>query len=127
MIIRQASKKDMPAIQEIIKMFPKQLMQDHLPKPSEFFVAVKKGRIVACCALQVYSKRLAEIRSLAVLKKLQGQGIGKRLVEECLKRALEKQIYEVLAITNAVEFFEPFGLGPFKEERYAVFKVLAKK
>lgn len=62
-------------------------MQNPLSKPGDFFVAINEGQIIASCALEVYSKRLAEIRSLAVAKAYQHRGIGTKLIQLCLQRA----------------------------------------
>ena len=124
MIIRQANTKDMPAIKALIRTYPKQLMQNHLPQPREFFVASVKGVVVGCCALEIYSRRIAEIRSLAVHPDHTRRLIGRRLVGRCLKKAKKEKIYEVFCITGKVQFFKQFGLDFFKQERYALFRVL---
>lgn len=124
MEVRTATAEDFPAVQGIIAAFPDKLMQTHLPQPDEFFVAEEDARIVGCCALEVYSQRLAEIRSLAVLPEFQGRGIARKLIEACIDRAKEKNIYEVLTITGTTTIFEKYGFASFKNERYALLKVL---
>lgn len=125
MEIRRATPADLPAIQNLVARFPAQLMQAHLPEPEEFFVAAKDRDIVGCCALEVYSQRLAEIRSLAVLEDYRQQGIGTQLIEACLAAAQEAGIVEVLTITSAPTLFEKYGFDTFKNEKYALIKVLA--
>jgi len=56
----------MPSIRALLRLYPEQLDQKNLTGVSSFLVATIGERIVGCCALQVYSKRLAEVRSLAV-------------------------------------------------------------
>ena len=124
MVVRRASAGDFPAIQRLIAQYPEQLMQDHLPQLEEFFVAEENGTIIGCCALEVYSQRLAEIRSLAVAKAFQGKGVATALVERCLTAAKEKGVYEVIAITGANSLFEKHGFGTFKNEKYALIRVL---
>ena len=124
MRIRKASVKDWPAILGLIREHPDKLMQDHLPRASAFFVAVTDEKIVGCCALEVYSKRLAEIRSLAVTEKFQAKGIATALIEACMKSAKEKKVYEVLTITGATGLFEKHGFGTFNKERFALIKIL---
>ena len=124
MNIRKATKKDWQNILRLIREHPKQLMQHHLPRPSEFFVAIADGKIVGCCALEVYSRRLAEVRSLAVMKKYQGNGIASALVERCVAHAKKKGVYEVLSITGALLFFEKRGFRTFNKEKYALLKIL---
>jgi N-acetylglutamate synthase-like GNAT family acetyltransferase len=66
-------------------------------------------QIVGCAALEIYSKKLAEVRSLAVAPSAQRMGVGKLLVEACLKLARERKILEVMAITSAEDFFRSCG------------------
>ena len=124
MKIRQAIQKDKEAVMNLIEMYPEKLLQTHLPKISKFFVGVEKGQIVACCALEIYSKRLAEIRSLAVVKKFQGQGVATKLIRHCLAKARTQGVYEVLAITGATALFEKQGFSTFNKEKFALLKVL---
>jgi N-acetylglutamate synthase-like GNAT family acetyltransferase len=115
-IVRSAVESDIPAIAELIKPFVDDgnLLErtyeefgDLLPN---FFVAVdEEGVIVGCAALEIYSRKLAEIRSLAVSSSAQGQGIGKKLVEACVERARERNVLEVMAITASDAFFQSCG------------------
>ncbi len=124
MTIRKATEADLPALEEIVALYPDKLMQSHLPRPDEFFVAEIGGGIVACCALEVYSERLAEVRSLAVRADHQGKGIATALVDACIKEARRRNIYEVLTITGASGLFEKHGFGTFHNEKYALIKIL---
>lgn len=124
---RRATAADFPAIRNLIAHYPTQLMQEHLPEPEEFFVLQKERDIIGCCALEVYSQRLAEIRSLAVHEDYRHQGLGSKLVDACLAAAKETGIVEVLAITGSPTFFETRGFGAFKNEKYALLKVLGDK
>ena len=124
MKLRRAVKTDYPKIKKLVRQFPRQLMAE-IPPYNKFFVAVSnKDEVVGCCALDVYSKRIAEIRSLAVAKAYQGQGLGTGLVVECLRQARQKGIREVIAITGRPEFFKKLGLKTFQREKVAVFKRL---
>ena len=69
------------------------------------FVATIEGRIVGFATLEIYSKKLAELRSLCVGSDYQGLGIGKRLTKACLDLARERHIFEVMVITSADQFF----------------------
>lgn len=124
MRIRQATTKDRGEVAKLIKTYPTRLIQIHLPKISNFFVAVEGGEVVGCCALEIYSKRLAEIRSLAVAKKYQGRGIATKLIRHCLKQARAKGVYEILGITSAVKLFNRLGFKTFNRERFALLKIL---
>ena len=73
------------------------------------FLAEIDGKIVGFAALEVYSKKLAEVRSLAVAPGHQRHGIGKRLVQACVDLARERNILEVMAITSSEGFFQSCG------------------
>lgn len=73
------------------------------------FVAESAGRIVGFAALEIYSPKMSEIRSLAVSPEFRGGGIGRRLVEQCVERARERRVLEVMAITSNDEFFQRCG------------------
>lgn len=129
-IIRPARAEDIPMIAELIEPFVEdgkllsrtyEEFDELLPN---FFVAVAEedGRIVGCAALEIYSRKLAEIRSLAVARSAQGRGIGKKLVEACIERAREHNILEVMAITSSDAFFMSCGFDyTLPGEKKAVF------
>ena len=95
MHIRAATSKDRGAIRKLIAAFPRQLMQDNLPAMSDFFVAEEKSEVVGCCAIVVYSPKIAEVRSLAVRKDLGGKGIATRLINACVKKARARNVREI--------------------------------
>ena len=73
------------------------------------FIAEMDSRIVGFAALEVYSSKLAEVRSLAVDPVCRRQGVGQRLVSACIDRARGMKILEVMAITSSEEFFRRCG------------------
>ncbi len=99
-------------------------MQNHLPTWNAFFVAESDSKIVGCCALDIYSKRIAEIRSLAILTDYQGKGIGTKLVKLCLKKAKDQRIFEIITITGKDGLFKKNGFNTFNKEKIALFKIL---
>lgn len=113
--VRAATRDDIPALAEFIEPFVEE--KRILPRtPDELdelvaygYVAVLSGRIVGFAALEVYSAKLAEIRSLAVSSELRGRGLGKRLVEACVNRARDENVLEVMAITSIEPFFRTCG------------------
>ena len=111
----------MPGIRALLKLYPEQLAQEHLPRISSFLVATTGGRIVGCCALQVYSKRLAEVRSLAVHPDFQKRGIASRLVNLCKQRGRERGVRELFAVTSQSGFFGRAGFATFRREKTAMF------
>jgi len=63
-------------------------------------------------ALHVCWENLAEIRSLAIDPAYHNQGIGRYLVEECLKEADILGITKVFTLTYQPGFFEKMGFRP---------------
>ena len=123
--VRPARRGEMAGIRRLVSLFPDQLIQADLPRIPSFFVAEHRGRIVGCCALQVYSRRLAEIRSLAVHPDFRGAGIAGRLVEECRKRGRERRVRQLLAVTSEPGFFERRGFTVHAGWKTAVFADLS--
>ncbi len=114
-IIRQADPTDLEAIATCIEPFVAQgkvlrrtfsELQSLIP---HYLVAEKDGKIVGCVVLEIYSPKLAEIRSLVVSPECQGLGVGKRLVDQCVDRAKEHNIFEIMAITSQDGFFQTCG------------------
>jgi N-acetylglutamate synthase-like GNAT family acetyltransferase len=113
--VRAAEDSDLAALEAFIepfvddgKLLPRTFdeLTELLPN---FFIAEADGQIVGCAALEIYSRKLAEIRSLAVSPTLQGKGVGKLLVEACIALAREKNVLEVMAITSSDGFFISCG------------------
>ncbi len=115
----------MPAIRALVRLFPNQLVQRDLPRVTSFFVATSKGEVIGCCALQIYSKRIAEVRTLAVHPDYQDKGVASRLVELCRDRARERGIKEIFAITSQIDFFAGLGFATFRREKTAMFYELS--
>jgi len=65
--------------------------------------------IFGCCALSIVWENLAEVRSLAIVSDLRGQGWGRKLVESCLSEAITLGIYSVFTLTYQVAFFARLG------------------
>ena len=127
MKIRKASAKDWPRVRRLIKEHAHVLLQKHLPKPQEFFVAIENGEVVGCCALVLYSKRLSEIRSLAVAKKHQRKGIATLLIDACVASAKKRGVEELIAITGAEKLFAKHRFSTFRGEKFALLKSLKPK
>ncbi len=110
-LIRRAAAEDVTALAAFIEPFVRQgkllpRTASELEELMQFgFVAECERRIVGFAALEIYSPKLAELRSLAVSPEMQGRGVGKKLVQACVDRAHELQVLEVMAISSAEDFF----------------------
>jgi amino-acid N-acetyltransferase len=81
----------------------------------EFWVAEQDGRVVGCGALHVMWEDLAEVRTVAVLPEVQGQGIGSRLLQRLLQNARELGVARVFCLTFETRFFARHGFRPIDE------------
>jgi N-acetylglutamate synthase-like GNAT family acetyltransferase len=88
-----------------------------------FWVAEADGRVVGCSCLEVYSPKIAELRSLAVLPEYRGRGYGAALTAAAVEEAERRGIPQVLVVTSNREFFERLNFGPCLNEKYALFWV----
>jgi amino-acid N-acetyltransferase len=117
--IRPARAKDLEAIHGLIKTYAKEKRliarsAAEIKKTlKNFFLAeIKcKGQAIAigCAALEIYSSKLAEVRSLAVHPDYKGVGAGRALVKACVERAHKRRVLEVMAITSSEAFFNKLG------------------
>jgi amino-acid N-acetyltransferase len=114
-LVRAARAADAEAIAELIGPFvqggtllPRTAteIRDLIPTG---FVAEAEGKIVGFTALEIYSPKLAEIRSLAVDEGQQRLGLGRLLVAACVELARKRNILEVMVVTSSEEFFQSCG------------------
>ncbi len=122
-MIEKASLDDPRAICALVNCYAdKELMlprslSDLYAALRDFFVYREGGELLGCAALPVSWEALGEIRSLAVVEKARGRGIGGKLVESCLQEARELGMKRVFVLTYIPEFFRKFGFEPcLKEE-----------
>lgn len=114
-VIRPASPDDLRQIDTFLadfvgagRILPRTIDELELLIPTGFIAEVH-GQIVGFVTLEIYSKKLAEIRSLCVRPIMQGQGIGKKLIQACVDLAKARNVFEVMAITSTDEFFRNCG------------------
>jgi amino-acid N-acetyltransferase len=73
------------------------------------FVARIGDSIVGFAAIEIYSRKLAEIQCLAVSHQVRRRGVGRRLVANCVNRAREQRVLELMAISSSEEMFQACG------------------
>ncbi len=122
--IREASSEDLKAVQQFLQPFmdSQQLLQrtsielELLLKHAFVASQVQAGEassgdwpIVGFVALEVYSKKLAEIQCLAVEEQFRRRGVGRELVKCCIQRATDEKVKELLAISSSEEMLMACG------------------
>lgn len=113
--VRSVTIDDLPQIAKFIepfvaegKLLPRttEELEDLLPHG---FIAEMDSQIIGFAALEIYSPKLSEVRSLAVMPIYRGKGVGRELIARCVERARERKVLEVMAITSNEEFFKQCG------------------
>ena len=114
--LRKARVSDVKGIQNLLRdcaskgqLLPRALT--HLYKHvRDFYVAeLDDGRLAACCGLSIVWEDLAEICSLVVEDAFRRQGLGRRIVQQCLGEAGSLGVQRVFALTYQEVFFKKLG------------------
>ena len=109
--VRPATAADVPAIHAFIRPFVatgrllERTMGELASLAPAGFVAEGGGRVIGFAALEIYSPKLAEVRSLAVADAYRGRGVGRELVARCVGLARAREVLEVMAVTSSEAFF----------------------
>lgn len=117
--IRKAKKEDKKSIIDLCDKH-KKIIISPLPLWNKFYVAEKNGMVIGCCAVEIYSSKIAEIRSLVVLKEHQNKGIAEKLVNCCCKKA--SRVKEIFVITSIPGYFKKHKFDFCQGEKYILFK-----
>ena len=113
--IRQATPSDTDAIHALLRPFVAQrLLLDRteaelIELTRHGFVAIAADTCVGFAAIEVYSTKLAELQCLAVRGDFQSAGVGRRLVQNCVQRARDLDVMEILAISSSENFLHSCG------------------
>jgi amino-acid N-acetyltransferase len=75
----------------------------------EFTVAIDNGEVVGCGALHVLWEDLAEVRTVAVIERLRGTGVGHQLMQAIEERAREIGVKRIFCLTFETTFFGRHG------------------
>ena len=75
----------------------------------EFTVAIENNEVVGCGALHVLWEDLAEVRTVAVLERLRGKGVGHQIMQAIEKRAGAIGVKRIFCLTFETEFFGRHG------------------
>ena len=115
-LVRAATTADVPAIwalrEPLIEkrvLLGRELVEIY-ESVQELMVAVSpQGEVLACGALHVMWKDLAEVRSLVVSEAARGLGLGSKIVEGLLQRAKDLGVKRVFCLTFETAFFAKLG------------------
>ena len=113
--IRPAQTRDIPAIRGLIDTYTlggRLLSKETVTlyeDVQEFSVAVEDDVVVGCGALHVLWEDLAEVRTVAVLARLKGQGVGHKILEVIIERARMVGVERIFCLTFETEFFSRHG------------------
>ena len=113
--IRPAQTKDIPAIRGLIDTYTlggRLLAKETVTlyeDVQEFSVAVEGDVVVGCGALHVLWEDLAEVRTVAVLDRLKGQGVGHEILEAIIERARVVGVQRIFCLTFETQFFGRHG------------------
>ena len=75
----------------------------------EFTVAVENNEVVGCGALHVLWEDLAEVRTVAVVEKLHGTGVGHQIMQAIEERARAIGVKRIFCLTFETQFFGRHG------------------
>jgi amino-acid N-acetyltransferase len=75
----------------------------------EFTVAIENNEVVGCGALHVLWEDLAEVRTVAVVERLRGTGVGHQIMQAIEDRARSVGVERIFCLTFETKFFGRHG------------------
>jgi amino-acid N-acetyltransferase len=114
-IIRPARTSDIKQLRQIIDTYA--LGRRLLTKETvtlyesvqEFTVAEIDGEVIGCGALHILWEDLAEVRTMAVIEKYRGTGVGSQIMNHITTRAIELGVKRIFCLTFETDFFSRHG------------------
>ncbi|MFY9985576.1 MAG: helix-turn-helix domain-containing GNAT family N-acetyltransferase [Chthoniobacterales bacterium] len=88
--------------EELVMEIAAAFLKNYDPTCERCWVAERSGEILGCVMLVRKSKRVAQLRLLLVEPSARGLGIGKRLVEECIRFSRETGYKKIMLWTQDV-------------------------
>jgi amino-acid N-acetyltransferase len=78
---------------------------------TRFVVALDGDQVVGCADLAPLSRSVAEVRSLVVSEAARSLGLGRRMVDELIRRASESGFEKLCAFTHSPAYFVEIGFS----------------
>jgi GNAT superfamily N-acetyltransferase len=112
-VIRTASARDADAIHELID---EHLTEGHLLRRElgeilvhahRFVVAAQDDEVLGCAELAPLSNAVAEVRSMVVTREARGCGVGRRIVDELVRRAIVAGFRQALRLHPFARVLRP--------------------
>ena len=115
--IQTASVRDADAIHELIDehlteghLLPREL-GEILVHAHRFVVTLQDNEVLACAELAPLSHTVAEVRSMVVTREARGGGVGRRIVNELVRRATTAGFEKLCAFTHSPGYFVRLGFS----------------
>jgi amino-acid N-acetyltransferase len=116
-VVRTATADDADAIHALItdhlaegRLLPR-TREEIAAHADRFVVATSGRRVVACADLAPLSHSVAEVRSLVVSQFARARGIGRRLIDEVIRRATVAGFDKLCAFTHSPGYFVEMGFS----------------
>ena len=113
--VKPATMADVDGIHQLLDYYARRA--DLLPRPlnnisrqiQQFSVVRDNEAVIACASLEMFTRNLAEVRSLAVAENYHGDGMGKMLVTHLIDSARALGLQRLMALTYIPDFFRRLG------------------
>jgi amino-acid N-acetyltransferase len=115
--IRPAEDKHVELITELLNTYAKEHLllprtrEDVQKRLSNFIVAEINGDFAGCMAVRDFGDNLYEVRSLAVKRKYEGNGIGTKLVSSAVENLKNQAPCRIFALTYRSKLFIRMGFS----------------
>lgn len=122
--IRQATQADIPGISTLVAelasnghLLPRS--RESITKTLEHWVVARsKGQLLGCGSLVPYSTHVAEVRSLAVVERARGNGLGGEILAALIGQAISGGFETLFALTRAIGVFKTTGFSGARRTRF---------
>lgn len=118
--IEKANLEDVKGIYSLIKKYSKKKLMlfrhsDEIERNiRDYLVYRENGKVYGCVGLRTWDRKSAEIYGLAVDDSKVGNGIGTKLIKNCIAEARKLKVPFVFTLTFRINLFQRFGFEKIK-------------